>query len=152
MRLSYQIAGLVLLVAALFLGYYSLQLSYYSSIGPGPGFFPTWLSALLVLLALAMIAQATLRPEEPMPADFFADRAGYLRIAVALAGLFATAGLMSVLGFRVTTFVFYAVLLFALGRRNPVEIVALSAVGSLGVHYLFSNMLRQPLPAGPFGW
>ena len=152
MRRTYQITGLVLLPLALFLGYHASRLSYYTSIGPGPGFFPVWLCGLLALLAIVMIVQASFGSPEPMPVGFFADRLGVLRIAAAVAGLFATAGLMGVLGFRFTTFAFYVVLLLVLGRRNPIEIAALAAVGSLGVYTLFSQVLSRPLPIGALGW
>src|SRR5262245_48121649 len=116
MRLTFQITGLVLLPIAAFLGYQAAQLTYSSPMGPGPGFFPIWLCGLLGLLAVALIAQATFGADEPIPADFFAERSGYVRISVAVAGLLATAGLMSVAGFRVTTFVFYVILLTVFGR------------------------------------
>lgn len=152
MRRTYQVTGLVLLPVALFLGYHATRLSYYTSIGPGPGFFPVWLCGLLALLAVVMIVQASFGSPEPMPAGFFVDHPGVLRIAVAVSGLFAAAGLMGMLGFRLTSFIFYAVLLVVLGRRNPIEIAALAAVGSLGVYTLFSQVLSQPLPIGVLGW
>jgi putative tricarboxylic transport membrane protein len=152
MRRCHQIAGLILLLAALYLGHQSWLLPYYSSLGPGPGFFPIWLSGLLALLSIAMIAQATREAPARLPADFFPDSAGLARIACAIGGLFMTAALMSVFGFRATTFVFYVALLVAFGRRNVIEIIALSALGAFGVHYLFSHMLQQQLPAGAFDW
>ena len=39
-----------------------------------------------------------------------------------------------------------------LGRRNPLEILALAAIGSFGVYALFSRVLGQPLPVGLFDW
>ena len=95
MRLAHRIAGAVLLALALFLGAVAFRLSYYSSLGPGPGFFPLWLCGLLAILALAMIAQATLGGDGPLPVDFFPDRTGALRIAVAILALFATAATMT---------------------------------------------------------
>ena len=152
MRLAHRIAGAVLLALALFLGAVAFRLSYYSSLGPGPGFFPLWLCGLLAILALAMIAQATLGGDGPLPVDFFPDRTGALRIAVAIFALFATAATMSLVGFRIGAFVFYVVLLVAFGRRNPLEILALAAIGSFGVYALFSRVLSQPLPTGLFDW
>jgi putative tricarboxylic transport membrane protein len=152
MRLTYRITGLILLPIALFLGYRAIQLSYYTSIGPGPGFFPLWLCGLLALLAIAMVAQASFGTPEPMPENFFAEASGYKRMAVAVISLFATAVIMPVLGFRATTLIFYLVLLVMLGRRNPIEIIVLAALGSFGVYYLFSRILSQPLPVGLYDW
>jgi putative tricarboxylic transport membrane protein len=150
MRLAYQITGIILLSVALFLGYEASRLTYDTAMGPGPGFFPLWLCGLLGLLALAMLLQATFGKPEPRAGNFFAAPLGYFRIAVAVAGLLATAALMNTAGFSITIFLFYVVLLTALGRRNPVEITAFAALGSFGVYYLFSQLLSRPLPRGPF--
>lgn len=152
MQRAYQATGLLLLALAVFLGIRAAGLPYYSSLGPGPGFFPLWLCGLLGLFAVAMIVQATFGTPEDAPADVLPDRAGWLRIGAAVAALAATAGLVAVLGFRITTFLFYLVLLPALGSRNPVLIVVLAAIGSFGVHWLFSGMLGLALPAGVLGW
>jgi putative tricarboxylic transport membrane protein len=152
MRQTYRITGLVLLPIALFLGYQSLTLTYYTPIGPGPGFFPVWLCGILACLAVTMIVQATYGEAEPALADTWPDRSGYWRIGIAIISLFASIALMSTLGFRATTFVFYIVLLVTFGRRNPLEILGLSFLGSFGVHFLFSRILSQPLPSGSMDW
>ena len=147
---AHQIAGIVFLLIAVFLGYHALKLRYYTPLGPGPGFFPIWLCGLLGLLALALVVQAWLAAPEKLPDDFFASRVGYLRILVVLAGLFAVPALMPVFGFRLTMLAFYLVLLTFLGRRNPFEIVVLALAGSFGAFYVF-QLLSQPLPVGVFG-
>jgi putative tricarboxylic transport membrane protein len=151
MRLSHQIAGFAMVPLALFLGYEALKLSYYTPGGPGPGFFPLWLCVLLAVLGLAMAFQARLVPAAT-ESGFAIDRGGLLRITVSLMALFGTVALMGVLGYRLTTAMFYVVLLLAFGRRNVVEIAVLTAVGSLGVHFVFNSLLGQPLPTGMFGW
>jgi putative tricarboxylic transport membrane protein len=151
MRRVYVITGLSFLLLAAFLGYHAFALRYYTPLGPGPGFFPLWLCGLLGLLALVVIAQAVFARPEALPDDFFASKAGYRRIATVLVGLLAVALLMPTLGFRLTMFAFYIALLTLLGRRHPLETLALSLVGSFGVFYLFTEFLSQPLPVGKFG-
>jgi putative tricarboxylic transport membrane protein len=151
MRLGQQIAGLAMVPLALFLGYQALKLSYYTPGGPGPGFFPSWLCGLLAVLGVAMAYQAKLAPAAA-ESGFAISRVGLLRIVVSLLVLFGTAALMGVFGFRLTTAVFYVVLLLAFGRRNVIEITVLAAAGSLGVHFVFTSLLGQPLPTGMFGW
>lgn len=150
MQRTYQITGIVFLLIAVLLGYHSLTLRYYTSLGPGPGFFPIWLCILLGLLAVALIVQARRAAPEPLPDGFFASRAGYFRILVVLVGLFAVPTLMPFFGFRLTMLAFYLVLLIFLGRRNPVEIVVLALAGSFGAFSVF-QLLSQPLPVGVFG-
>jgi len=152
MRLALQITGLVLLSITAILGYEAVRLPYLTPMGPGPGFFPVWLCGLLGVLAIVMIAQATLGVTAPLPAGFLPERSGYLRIVAAVAGLLLMAGLMSQLGFRIAAFIFHVVLLAVFGRRNPIEIIVFAVIGSFGVYYLFSDLLSQPLPYGPFSW
>src|SRR4051794_18374131 len=51
-------AGAVIFLLALFLFVLSLQYSYSSVLGPGPGFFPTWLSGILMLLSIWYIYES----------------------------------------------------------------------------------------------
>ena len=75
MNRAYQITGVVFLLLAAFIARESLELKFYTSNGPGPGFFPFWLSMALGLLAVLMILKATFRESEPIPEGFFASRA-----------------------------------------------------------------------------
>lgn len=151
MRRTYQITGLVFLLLAAFLGYHAWRLSYYTPLGPGPGFFPLWISILLALLAAFVFLQATFRQPAALPGDFFAPASGYRRIAAILIALFAVANLMPTLGFRLTMLAFYLALLSLLGRRHPLETLILALIGSFGTFYVFVELLSQPLPIGIFG-
>ena len=148
---AYLITGLMLFALSVVLGSVALQLRYFTSIGPGPGFFPLWLCILLGLLSIGIIAQATFGRPEPMAHDFFATRVGYAQIAAIVVVLLATAAVIQVVGFNLTLCGFYLVLFWVLGRRSPIETVVLALLGSFGVGYVFSRMLRQPLPAGLLG-
>jgi putative tricarboxylic transport membrane protein len=150
-RRTYQITGLVFVLLAAFLGYQAAALRYYTSLGPGPGFFPLWLCGLLGVLGVIVALQATFAPAAPLPADFFPSRTGAVRIAAVLVALFAVAFAIRGLGFRLTMLPFFAVLLSTLGRRHPLETAVLSVAGSFGIYYLFTELLSLPLPVGTFG-
>jgi putative tricarboxylic transport membrane protein len=57
MRRASLAASIVFLVFSLIVMVASWSMEYYSSIGPGPGFFPFWLSLALGLLSIAWIVQ-----------------------------------------------------------------------------------------------
>jgi len=152
MKRPYQITGVVFLILAAFIAWESLELQFYSYIGPGPGFFPFWLALVLGTLAVLMILQATFRRTDPMPADFFASRAGYLRVGAIVLALTATTALMKVLGFQLTMLGIIIFLLFALGRPSLVVTLLVSVAGSFGCFYLFNRLLRVPLPTAFFGF
>lgn len=151
MKRPYQITGVVLMFAAAFLLRESLRLRYYSPLGPGPGFFPLWLSVLLAILGAAMLWRATFGAPEAMPADFYADRRGYLRIAAVVGALLAIILLIEPLGFRLVMLGFYLFILTALGRQHPLVTGIIALAGSFGVYYIFARWLATPLPIGLFG-
>ena len=150
MKRPYQLTALVLFGLSGFIAYESLKLKYYTSLGPGPGFFPLWLSLALAALAAAMFFQATFKASEPRPADFRDSRTGYLRaVAICVAWIWATL-MLERLGYRLTMLVFFPVLLFALGRVKWWLVVVISLLGSVAVFYVFSVGLSVHLPVGPF--
>lgn len=152
MRRPYQIAGTCLFLLAVFVAYEALALKYYTNLGPGPGFFPFWLALLLGGLSLTMILQANVGTPEIRPADFFADRVGYLRMGAVVLALMGTTALVEVLGFRLTMFAVYVFLLCALGRPGLLLTLVISLAGSVGVYHVFDRWLKVPLPTGPFGF
>ncbi len=150
MKRPYQITALVLFLFAIFVGYKSLQLKFYTSLGPGPGFFPLWLSLALAGLAGAMFYQSTLGKPEPMAPDFFDSKLGYLR-ALAICGAWIWATVMLVpLGYRLTMLVFFPSLLLSLGRVKWTTILLFTVIGSLLAYDVFMLVLRVNLPLGPF--
>lgn len=151
MKRTYQIAGTVFLLFSAFIVWQSLELKFYTSLGPGPGFFPFWLAVFFGALSVGMLYQATFKPEESMPSDFFASKKGYLRcLAIILANVFVVV-FMDMLGFRITTFIFYIFLLFALGRVNIFVTFLVALAGSWGVYHVFVEWLKVILPMGQFG-
>ncbi|MHB0871181.1 MAG: tripartite tricarboxylate transporter TctB family protein [Chloroflexota bacterium] len=151
MKRPYQITAIVFILFSAFIAVESLSLKFYTSLGPGPGFFPFWLSVFLGLLAANMLFQATFKPQDPMPADFFVSAKGYLRGGAILLALVATVVFMDEIGFRPMMLLFYLFLLFALGRQNLLVTAAVALAGSWGVYQVFVELLKVPLPIGMFG-
>jgi putative tricarboxylic transport membrane protein len=151
MKRPYQITAVVILLFSAFMVRESLQIRFYTAMGPGPGFFPFWLSVFLGLLAAFMFYHATWGESDPMPADFFASRKGYFRAAAALGALYFCAFAMAYLGFRLTMLIFVVWLLSTLGKVNPILIAVIAALASFGGYWLFDQVLQVVLPVGMFG-
>ena len=151
MKRPYQVTGIVFILFSAFIARESVELKFYTSLGPGPGFFPFWLSVFLGALAAVMLYQATFKPQDPMPADFFANAKGYLRVGAILLALIASVLFMDVVGFRLMMLLFYLFLLFAMGRQNILITIAVALGGSWGVYQVFVEYLKVPLPIGIFG-
>jgi putative tricarboxylic transport membrane protein len=152
MKRTYCIAGSIFLLVAILIAYESLQLRYYSPLGPGPGFFSFWLALLFGGLAVIMIVQAVVGPPEPMPADFFAPRTGYLRIGAVVLALVFTIYAFEPLGFSLTMFGVCVFLLYALGRQNHFVALLVSIACSFGAYHVFDHWLKVPLPQGILGF
>ncbi len=151
MKRPYQITAIVFLLFSAFIARESLELKFYTTLGPGPGFFPFWLSLFLGALAAVMLYQATFKPQDPMPSDFFANAKGYMRVAAIIIALVASILFMETIGFRLIMLAFYLFLLFALGRQNLIVTALVALAGSWGVYQVFVEYLKVPLPVGIFG-
>lgn len=139
-------------LAAIFLAALITSLGYslIDALGPGPGFFPFWLSAIGLALTI-VIAIETLRNRSLPDGLFLPDRQAAGQGATVLGALVLAAALFEPLGFRLTMLLFIAGLLLALGARSVVAIVFTAAVGSFGVFHVFLYWLKVPLPVGALG-
>jgi len=151
MRGPHLVAGGVLLAVAVFLHVQGRALGYYTPLGPGPGFFPFWLSGLLVLLSLAVLLRAALGPPEALPDEGALTPRAALRGVAAVGAIAGAALLMEGLGYRLTMLAFLGLLLPVLGYRHPLGVALIALGGSLGVFELFGRVLGTPLPIGVLG-
>ena len=146
MRRVCQVAGLGFFAVASFVVWQSLGMKYYTSFGPGPGFFPFWLGTLLAALSVAWLAQVSFREVEPMKEGFIPNRTGTLCIVAVLLALVLVTWLMEIIGFRLTMLGFQLFLLAVLGRQNKLVTVSIALAGSFGVFYVFEHWLGIRLP------
>jgi putative tricarboxylic transport membrane protein len=131
----------------------SLAYSLTDTLGPGPGFFPFWLSLIGIVLTGAMLVQLA------RGSTFFsADSVGAipslreaLPAGAVLVALTAAAALIEPLGFRLTMLPFIAGLLLALGARSVLAVALCAVGGSFGVFHVFYYWLKVPLPIGVLG-
>jgi putative tricarboxylic transport membrane protein len=128
----------------------SLGYSLIDALGPGPGFFPFWLSLIGLLLTIAILVE-TWRDPNLASASILPGREAAVQCGIVLATLVAAAVLFEPLGFRLTMLFFIAGLLPALGARSPIAIAATAVAGSFGVFHVFLYWLKVPLPTGALG-
>lgn len=148
MRRIYQISGCAILVFAGAVAYAAAQMRYFTSLGPGPGFFPLWLSIALGVLAVLMILLATFSASEGMPSVPLVERQGYGRILVIISALAGATFALERIGFAPTMLLMNLFILRVMGRLGLPVTILVAAIGSFGVYYLFTEGLNVPLPAG----
>lgn len=151
MRRLEQITGLVVLAFACLMGWESLQLRYYTSLGPGPGFFGVWLAIIGGVLSILTIISAARSPNTPLPAEFWPSRDGLIRIGGVLVGLALLAFLLEKIGYIIVAFFFLVAVMYVMGERRLHVNLPVAVVGSIGIYYLFVHLLQTRLPAGVFG-
>jgi len=152
MRRVNQVVSILFFVGSVSVMWASWALEYYTSLGPGPGFFPLWLSGCLALLSLIWFIQASRGAREPIPEGFIPGRDGLVRIGSILAALVLMGLLVDVLGFQVMMFAFLFFLLIALGRQNLAVTLLISLAGSFGMFYAFKSWLGVQLPRSSIEW
>jgi putative tricarboxylic transport membrane protein len=128
----------------------SLDYSLFDALGPGPGFFPFWLSVVGVVLTIGILIEDA-RTEFAEEGPILPRGAAAWQAAAVLLALAATAVLLEPLGFRVTMLLFTGALLLVLGARSIATVALVSIAGSFGVFHLFYHWLKVPLPVSPFG-
>jgi putative tricarboxylic transport membrane protein len=130
----------------------SLGYSLADALGPGPGFFPFWLSAVGILLTCGMLVQlARGKLIADAGVEILQSRRAAFQAGAVLVALTVAAALLEPLGFRLTMLPFIAVLLLALGARSLIAIALTAVAGSFGVFHIFYYWLKVPLPIGGFG-
>jgi hypothetical protein len=93
----------------------------------------------------------TARSHDVATASLLPSRQAAWQAGGVLIALAAAAALLEPLGFRLTTLLFIAGLLFALGARSPSAILLTALAGSFGVFHVFFYWLKVPLPIGALG-
>ena len=152
MKRAWQIACIAFVAVAIFWLIVSFEYPYKDKLGPGPGFFPLWLSIITGALALALLFQISLaKSSVDRSATLLPERQGALRILAILVALVGSLALLELLGFRISLFLFLFILPFALGERNWWVTLVFAAAGSFGVFHVFYYWLKVPLPMGVFG-
>ena len=130
----------------------SLDYSLSDALGPGPGFFPFWLSAIGAALTIAMLVEiARGRMLVDAAVEILPTRTAAVQAGSVLIALVAAAAAFEPLGFRLTMLAFIAVLLPMLGARSWIAIVLCAVAGSFGVFHVFFHWLKVPLPIGVLG-
>lgn len=152
MRKANIIAGIVFLAFSVTIVATSLEMQYYSSIGPGPGFFSFWLSLILSLLSAIWLIQTLMSKPSGEEGRFFPRGKGLFRILSIIGALVLMFSLMDIVGFQLMMFAFLLFLLVALGRVNLWITMAVSVTGSFGLYFVFTKWLDVQLPQSAISW
>jgi putative tricarboxylic transport membrane protein len=141
------IAGLALFLVALGIAWETYKLPLGSLHDPGPGYMPLLLAIALGGFGLIVTLRGASSPL--FRSRRWPEAAHALKIL--LACVFA-AFTLERLGYRLTVVILLIFLLGVIERRRPILVAAVALGFSFGTFFLFSNLLKVPLPRGPWGF
>jgi len=152
MKKAWQIACIVSIITGIIMLVSSFAYPYKDRLGPGPGFFPFWLSLIVIVLSLALFLQTTFSKAPPYGSGSpLPNQMGAKSILIILIAMAICTGLIEFLGFRISLFLFLFFLPFFLGARSLVINLIFALIGSFGVFHVFYYWLKVPLPMGILG-
>ncbi|HWR38529.1 MAG TPA: tripartite tricarboxylate transporter TctB family protein [Patescibacteria group bacterium] len=136
----------VLIVSSVFV-YSSLDLPYASEIGPGPGFWPMWLSGLLIPLSLAYLYSAAKGTDAAEKAP---DKKAGMDMIFILGSMSLYVILLPFLGFNLSSIFF----LFAFLRKGYSwhKSLGISVAVAVSLFFLFTEGFTTPLPVNTWGF
>ncbi len=118
---------------------------------PGPGFLPTVLGLLLVLLSLMLLAKAIRAfagAQKIPPSSPFRDwRKVSFTVLILVIGLFS----FETIGHLLTFFLLIVFLMRGAERQSWRKILLVAFCSAMGVYLVFVLLLKQPLPQGWLG-
>ena len=126
--------------------YESAKLPFGTAHNPGPGFFPWWTSAVIVLLALVLLAQALTSRSRTAPGQ---GPSRILKVGALLAVLGAYVLLLEPLGYPLCAFLLVLFMLRVTDPRRWGVALGMAAITAVGSYVLFAVWLSVPLPPGP---
>ena len=123
----------------------------------GPDAFPKAIGFMMTALAIVYLFQAFLgrikddekRAEMIGAEEKLEEKANFKLMGLVLLDMIGYALLFEPLGFAIATFVALMVGILILDRRHLLRDTIISLVGSFGIFFAFSQLLRVDLPKGP---
>ncbi len=143
-RRDVAVATIALAVGAIAL-YESSKLPFGTIHSPGQGFFPWWISAVILLLALVLLIQA-LTPRSTAAREGPGRAA---KVAALLVVLAAYTFLLDSAGYPLCTFLLVLFMLRVTDPQRWTVALSMAAFTAVGSYVVFAIWLSVPLPRGP---
>ena len=146
MKRVHQAASLLVAAIGVFLVFQGVKLRLEGQVGPGPGFFPFWIGLALTLVSALWLVQVSLRPATVTAASLLPPRRDLLTLVAVVAALILFMLVLRPIGFNLAMLGLLLFLFFVIDRQHAVAKLVIAVAGSFGVHYVFEQLLRVPLP------
>jgi putative tricarboxylic transport membrane protein len=152
LRRADQVTGVIVLLFSILLMVGSWRMPPSATFGPGAGFLPFWLGALLAVLSIILVLYSSRQPVIPANKPVFPGGRTLLTLGAVIAGLAVYILLLEVLGFLVGTGLLTAFLLGVVEREKWSTTILVAVLNSAGLYLVFQVLLGVNLPANRFGF
>lgn len=137
-------AGIIILCLGIVSLLMSLQYTYSGMVGPGPGFFPVWLSGIIIVLAIWYILESI--KGKNVSAQDWPTGQSLKRILFIIMSLISYFILFLLVGFLLAAIIFLAILFYR--EYKWYVTVSLSVGITLFIYVMFNTVLKVHLPSG----
>jgi putative tricarboxylic transport membrane protein len=144
------VTGIIVLIFSLAVMEEARRMPASATFGPGPGFLPLWLGALLAVLAVLLTVGGW--RTSGTGGRLFPGAAGLLPVGLTLGGLAAYILLMERLGFLLATGLLAAFLLGVVERERWWMALVIGALNTLALYVIFYRLLGVSLPRNALGF
>ena len=118
---------------------------------PDAGFLPLWGGITLVIMSILLLFSSIRSRGPDDKVSFFPVPSAWKRVLVTFLSLAAYNGLLNLLGFTLTTFLFLGFLLKVVFPQSWRRTLLVSVLGAASARFLFVHFLETQLPKGIFG-
>lgn len=126
-----------------------LPIGYIRGEGPGGGFWPFWLSAVMLVCCVWIGVNAWRRKSPPSQSEEpFLDNYGIRSLLMVGGGVTAFIGLIHFIGMYGAMFVFLIYYLYFLGRHSVARTLAIAVSAPVITFFFFDVAMRIVLPKG----
>lgn len=130
----------------------AVDMDYWSSFGPGPGFIPLWASIIIICGGLVQCIQALRQPKEGRTAISPEQKGRLMQVAMVAIMTILCALTMDIIGFCLPCFLFTYLLIGWVGKHKQKTAVSVAVGLTAGFYLVFVLALEIPLPKGIMGF
>lgn len=152
MRRADQITAVIALIFSLAVIEGARRMPPSGTFGPGAGFLPFWLGAVLGILSIILLVNASREPAQASGDSPFPRGRGLLVILETVGALGSFILLLETLGFLLATVLLTAFLLRVVEREGWVMSLGVALANAAGLYVVFQVLLGVSLPKTIFGF
>lgn len=142
------IGALIILLFSVLFTVEAKKMPLFEGASPGPGFIPFWIGGLVMILSFGLLLQSLRMDPQKGKVPFMEKKHGLKDIVYITLSLFAYCGLILLVGYPISTFLFLLFLMKAVGKYSYKFSLGISIMSTAALQGIFNYWLEMALPKG----